>query len=235
MDGARRRRRTAGVAIGALAASNVVVNRALPAPAYVPWNLGLAAALLGLSRRADVGWGDVGLAPADASRGLRLGLGAVGAVAAGCAIALTASDHQALRDHRVVDLPPRQAWFQAVVRIPLGTVVLEEVAFRGVLPALLRPARLPAWTSDLVAAGLFGLWHVLPARDMVAANEGARALEARIGPARTRALAVACTAAAGLALASLRRAGGHLAAPAMAHWATNTLGLVAARVAACRS
>lgn len=122
-----------------------------------------------------------------------------------------------------------------MVRIPLGTVVLEEVAFRGVLPALLRPARKPAWMSDLVSAGLFGLWHVLPARDMAAANEGARALQMRIGPARTRALAVASTAAAALALTGLRRAGGHLVAPALAHWATNALGLVAARIAVRRS
>ena len=40
-----------------------------------------------------------------------------------------------------------------LVRIPLGTVVLEEVAFRAVLPALLSP---------VAAAGLFGLWHVVP-------------------------------------------------------------------------
>ena len=46
--------------------------------------------------------------------------------------------------------------YQALVRIPLGTALLEEVAFRGVLPALFalplgRAARLPAGVGVLRA------------------------------------------------------------------------------------
>jgi CAAX protease family protein len=50
--------------------------------------------------------------------------------------------------------------YHACVRIPLGTVVLEEVAFRSVLPAL-AARRYGISGGVLIASALFGLWHVL--------------------------------------------------------------------------
>jgi membrane protease YdiL (CAAX protease family) len=87
------------------------------------------------------------------------------------------------------------------------------VAFRAVLPALLAP-----WW----AAGLFGLWHVLPA---------ARTLE--INGVRRRGLvagAVVATAVVGLVLWELRVATGGLAAPMLVHIAANSGATVAAYV-----
>ena len=48
--------------------------------------------------------------------------------------------------------------FQVLVRIPLGTVLLEEVAFRGVLPALLgaAPAIRWRWGPVIGASVAFG-------------------------------------------------------------------------------
>ena len=45
--------------------------------------------------------------------------------------------------------------------MPLGTVLLEEVAFRGVLWGLLAHMDGPR-VATLVSHSLFGLWHILP-------------------------------------------------------------------------
>jgi uncharacterized protein len=49
----------------------------------------------------------------------------------------------------------------AFVLIPIGTVLLEEVAFRGVLWGLLPTARGTA-VATIGSSVLFSLWHVLP-------------------------------------------------------------------------
>jgi hypothetical protein len=116
-------------------------------------------------------------------------------------------------DRRMAGVNGRGTAYRALVRIPLGTVGLEEVAFRAVLPALLSP-----WWS----AGLFGLWHVLPA---------ARTLE--INGVRRRRLvagAVVVTAVVGWVLWELRVATGGLAAPMLVHAAANSGATVAAYV-----
>jgi membrane protease YdiL (CAAX protease family) len=64
--------------------------------------------------------------------------------------------------------------YQTLVRIPLGTVVLEEVAFRGVVLGLGGSAYGWVWATVLSAA-LFGMWHALPARDLVRLNPAERA------------------------------------------------------------
>ncbi len=51
--------------------------------------------------------------------------------------------------------------YQVTVRIPIGTVLWEETAFRGVLQAALRRA-LPGPAAIAVTSGVFGLWHIRP-------------------------------------------------------------------------
>ena len=121
-------------------------------------------------------------------------------------------------DRRMAGVDGRGTAYRALVRIPLGTVAREEVAFRAVLPALVSPAG---------AAGLFGLWHILPA---------ARTLE--INGVRRPGLvtgAVVATAVVGLVLWELRVATGGLAAPALVHVAANSGATVAAYVVLRRS
>jgi len=51
-----------------------------------------------------------------------------------------------------------------LVRVPFGTVLLEEVAFRGVLPALLgTDGQRWRWRPVLGASVLFGLFHLFSA------------------------------------------------------------------------
>ena len=55
----------------------------------------------------------------------------------------------------------RVALWRVLVVIPLGTVLPEELAFRGLLLALLG-RRYGVVAGILLSSGLFGLWHVVP-------------------------------------------------------------------------
>lgn len=152
--------------VGLLAVANVMSNRVLPGWAYVPWNLTVAAALVVVALRsvdrAALGfhrW----------RRGAAFGavLVLLTLVVLGLAIAMPAFN-DLYRDRRVEG--GAVTWlYHAFVRIPFGTVVLEEVAFRAVLPALFA-ARWGVLRGSVVASVLFGLWHVLPAMHLNTVN-----------------------------------------------------------------
>lgn len=132
-----------------------------------------------------------------------------------------------LDDKRITSLETRAVAYQALVRIPVGTVLWEEVAFRGVLQAALRRV-MPETAAIVVTGGVFGVWHVRPALGALRAN----------GFAGDRGQAVArvtgvCTAmtGAGLLLSWLRARSGSLAAPVLVHLASNSGAVLAAWLA----
>jgi len=188
-----------------------------------------AAVLLALARWAGLGWQELGLGRGTWRRGLVWAAGAIGAVAvvfaAGAALPLT---RDLFRDARY-----RLGWEHAVVTafvlIPLGTVLFEEVAFRGVLWGLVRRARGP-WTATIVSSALFGLWHVLPSLGLAADNQ---AIGDAVGKGTSGRVVsvlgtVLFTGLAGVVFCELRRRSGSLLASAGLHWATNGLGVVTA-------
>jgi membrane protease YdiL (CAAX protease family) len=209
--------------VAVLGAHNLLGNLVLPSALYVPVNLAVAAALVVVARASGVSWEQVGLGRSSAGRGARVGAAAFLVVAAVLAVAaVTPATRPLFEDDRAADLSGAALGYQALVRIPLGTVVLEEVAFRGVLLALLR--RL-ASTGGAVAwsSCLFGLWHVVPTIEALRAND----LDPGFAPV---AAAVAVTGVGGLVFCWLRLRGGSVVAPALAHVATNSVALVLAVV-----
>ncbi|WP_256986291.1 MULTISPECIES: CPBP family intramembrane glutamic endopeptidase [unclassified Rhodococcus (in: high G+C Gram-positive bacteria)] len=90
-------------------------------------------------------------------------------------------------------------------RIPVGTVVTEELLFRGVLDA----------ASPALSPIFFGLWHIHPAR---------AAGDTVLGT-------VAATAAAGVVFSWLRARSGSVLAPALLHYFLNASGAVLAHLA----
>jgi membrane protease YdiL (CAAX protease family) len=188
-----------------------------------------AAALLALARWAGLSWAELGLGRGTWRRGLGWALAAIGAVAVvfavGAALPLTRS---AFRDARY-DLGWGHALLTAFVLIPLGTVLLEEVAFRGVLWGLLR-RRHGTWVATTVSSGLFGLWHVLPSLGLAADDQaiGSAVGTGSSGQAVSVLGTVLFTGLAGVVFCELRRRSGSLLAPAGLHWATNALGVLAA-------
>ncbi|SNS17018.1 CAAX protease self-immunity [Geodermatophilus pulveris] len=212
-----------------LAWNNLLVHRLPGRPgSYVVANVAAAGVLLAAARAAGLSWAELGLDRRRLAPGARWGGGCAAAVAAGYAVALALPAlRPLLADGRVARLDAAELAGQALVRIPLGTVLWEEVAFRGVLLAAL--ARLlPRAGAVGVSAAVFGLWHVRPTLGALAANDLA-------GPplARAGAVLLAClaTAAAGVLFAALRERSGSLLAPALLHLATNSLGLLAAATA----
>jgi len=114
-----------------------------------------------------------------------------------------------------------------LVVIPLGTVIPEEFAFRGVLFGLLR-RRSGRWTATVLSSVLFGFWHVAPALGGGSANQ---AVDEAVGGGPLGVLVrvagtMLFTAAAGVVFCELRVRSGSLLAPMLAHWSVNGLGVI---------
>jgi membrane protease YdiL (CAAX protease family) len=187
-----------------------------------------AAVLLGLARLAGLSWQELGLGPGTWRRGMKWAGAIIGIVAvvlaAGAALPAT---RDAFRDSRY-HLDLGQALLTAFVLIPIGTVLLEEVAFRGVLWGLLRRIGGTAVATG-VSSALFGLWHILPSLGLATDNE---AIGSAVGQGRSAQViavlgTVAFTAASGVVFCELRRRSGSLLAPAGLHWAVNGLSVLA--------
>ena len=207
--------------VALLVAHNLVGNLLLPPALYVPVNLVVAAVLVGIARASGTTWAELGLGRSSLGRGAAFGAAAFLMAAVVLVVAaLVPGTRSLFVDERVANLTGAAVAYQALVRIPLGTVVLEEVAFRGVLLALLNRATSTgaavAWSS-----AVFGLWHVVPTVEALRANRLTPSIPAV-------AAAVAATAAAGAVFCWLRLRSGSLVAPALAHVGTNSVALVVA-------
>lgn len=187
-----------------------------------------AVALLAFARWQGLTWHQLGLARHTHARGIRWGLGVIAVVASVYLVGiLLPSTRTAFLDARY-HLPPAGALLTAFVMIPVGTVLLEEVAFRSVLWGFLsRHARM--WQVLAGSSFLFGLWHVLPAMASASGNAAIGSAVAGLGPFAKAAVVggtVAFTALGGIVAGELRRRSGSLFASVGMHWATNALGVL---------
>lgn len=209
--------------------NNVVIPQVPGSTAvYVAVNGAAGGILLVAARRTGLTWAELGLSRRRLAAGLRWGGACFAAVSLALAAAVAIPGPRALfTGVRATDLSAGEVALELLVRIPLGTVLWEEVAFRGALLASLGRV-LPVRRAVAVAAAVFGAWHVQPTISGLAANHLADA-------AWLRPLAVlgVCTftTAAGALLCWLRLRSGSLLAPALLHLATNTLGTVAVAAA----
>jgi membrane protease YdiL (CAAX protease family) len=182
-----------------------------------------AAALVGFARLHGLTWAQLGLGRERMRSGACWGLGAVAVVVVVyTAGALLPATRPAFQDSRY-DLPLPGALRSALIVIPLGTVLPEELAFRSVLWGMLARFSRP-WQVLATTSVLFGFWHVLPALRLGASNDGVAAVGGNdvlvvVGT-------VALTTVGGLIFGELRRRSGSVLAPAGAHWATNALGVL---------
>ncbi len=211
-----------GAVVVGLAAINVT-DHALHPPWWVRALEG--AGLLVAARLVGLSWSQLGLGRDRLASGCRWGLGAV-AVVAGCYVVGVSvpATRPAFQDVRY-DLPLPGALLTAFVAIPLGTVLLEELAFRSVLwGALARHCR--QWQVLVSSSVLFGFWHVIPAVRNAGTNRGVSDAVGDAGSALVVAGTVVLTTIGGLVFGELRRRSGSVLASAGAHWATNALGVV---------
>jgi membrane protease YdiL (CAAX protease family) len=195
---------------------------------YVVVNGTAAGVLVAVARWTGLSWAELGLARRRAGAGLRWGGAAFAVVAVALTVAVAVPLlRPLLTDARAAGRDAGDIAAEVLVRIPLGTVLWEEVAFRGVLLAALARV-LPMRSAVGAAAVVFGIWHIRPTLSGIAAND-------LVDATWLRALTVlgVCTftAAAGVLLSWLRLRSGSLLASMGPHLATNTLGTVAAAAA----
>lgn len=216
------------VAAGLVAWNNLLVP-ALPADPVVRMIANVAGVLvLVLAARAGgLSWRDLGLCPTTWRAGLRWGGAAVGVAALGYAVAfLLPATRPLLEDPGVEGSPTSALVLRALLLIPVGTVLCEELAFRGVLHGLTERAwagRLWAGRGVVFAvASTFAIWHV------------AGALAAPVGgipvlgvPGLGVAVVLFVTALGGVVMSVVRRRTGSLFASIGIHLGTNVVGLVA--------
>ncbi|MFI1398703.1 lysostaphin resistance A-like protein [Streptomyces sp. NPDC020681] len=217
------------LAVAVLAVVNVLNNRLVPG-FYVPVCLAATAVLILIARWDGISWADLGLGRATLGRGVRWGLILAGAVLVGYLIAFAIPLTRPLfLDERADDLSVAQLLFRVLIRVPFGTVLLEEVAFRGVLWAMFKRRWGVGWATSLSSI-LFGFWHVLPSLGITKANSAVGTVfgHGTLGVTLSVAAAVVGTAAAGVVFCELRRRSGSLLPSAALHWALNGEGYVLA-------
>lgn len=214
-----------------LVTSNVVANELLPNGWYVPWNLGVAVALVAIATRVGRrSWADLRLARDDLPAGLRLGGALGGAIAAVILVAALVPLTSGWFEDEIGGSGTADVARRVLIVIPFGTVLMEELAFRGCLPALLS-AR-PGWSdrrASIAASVLFGLWHILPSRGLGDRNATmGSTFGDTLGQWAPIAAAVVATGVAGLALDWLARRSNSVAAPMLVHYALNAAATLAA-------
>ena len=217
------RRATLWSVVAVLAAHNVAGNLWFPRWAYVPANLVIGALVVWLALRSGVAFADITGPRSWLRRGLAVG--AAAGLVAGAGIAATSLVPFAgdlFTDERVLGVGAVGLLFHTMVRIPIGTVLFEEVAFRGVLPALggrlMTPLR-----ANLLAAALFGLWHLIPTASVAAGNAGVK----DFADGLVLAAGVAGTALVGFGFSWMRDRWG-LAAPVLLHAIVNAVAFAVA-------
>ena len=217
-----------GVVIASLVAVNVVQHLVWKA-----WWLGpaVAGALLAFARWNGLTWHELGLHRGRHRSGLRWALGVIAVVAVvyliGVLLPVSRTAFLDVRYHLGVG----SALFAAFVTIPVTTILVEEVAFRSVLWAVLS-RHATTWRVLAASSALFGLWHILPSRHIASANHGIGDALQGLGVVGAGAAVlvisgiVLFTAMGGVVAGELRRRSGSVIASAGMHWATNSLGVL---------
>jgi uncharacterized protein len=207
--------------------TNLANNGRLP-------SLGPANAPLAIAALTAILWwaggtrDDVGLGAGTLRRGALWAMALIGIVALTyLAGALLPPTRALFFDQRTAHLTGGELALRVFVDVPLGTVLLEEYAFRGVLYGLLRRFR-GTPVASVVSSLLFGLWHILPSLGLATQKP---ALTTGVGHPPGGAITVGTvlfTAASGVLFCELRRRSDSLLAPMGLHWATNALGYLTA-------
>lgn len=204
--------RDLAIAVGAMTAYALLRRFALPGAWHFTANVAMTIGLLGSARAARMSAPELGIARRDVRTGLRWGGAAFGVISAVLAIGAAIPATREFFEDDGADVGAGAMLRRALVVIPIGTVVFEEVAFRGVLLGLAHRS-LPPRRAAVVVSVLFGLWHAPPLLD-----EG---IVSVVGT-------VAATTVAGLGFVWLRVRSRSLVAPMMAHLATNSTAFVLA-------
>ena len=219
----------ATVAFGVV--DNLLTNLVLPEWAYVPYRVVTVSVVLLLAiRLGGLSWAELGLARQDLRRGLAWGGACMGVIGSVYLVgALLPATQDLFRDERVANLSTAGVFYSALIAVPFGTVLAEELVFRGAVLGL-GNRMWRTWIAVAASSLLFGVWHVAPAWNIYEVNPDAAELSASLPNAQAIgvAFAVLGTALAGVVFCWLRLVSRSLLAPMLLHVATNSFGYLAA-------
>jgi len=218
--------------VGCVALLGIVaflVDSAIPAWAYPLFNTAAAAALIALALTAGSSAAAIGLTIGRRTIvAAAIGLASVAAVlAAAWALPHT---REVFTSSPAARITSADLLWAVLIRVPFGTVLLEEVAFRGVLPALLgADGQRWRWRPMLGASVLFGLFHLFSALRLAQCDGLAvHSLFCPAGPVFGSAALILVATGLGIALCTVRHIGGGLLAPFAVHTAANSAGYLLA-------
>jgi uncharacterized protein len=182
--------------------------------------------LLGIARIDELTWAQLGLARNTWRAGFWWSVGVFGAVVLFYAVAASIPvARRGFNDKRAAEKGWANVLYHSTIRIPFGTAVLEETAFRGVLLAIVYVSW-GWWVAVIVSSLLFGLWHILPALEFHESSEVAGLMgegkNARLGSVVAN---VFGTAVGGVGFCILRGMSGSLLPPIVLHASLNGIGL----------
>jgi membrane protease YdiL (CAAX protease family) len=177
------------------------------------WQLFGFLGLFFVYRLSDLTIADIGLSKSRLGAGLKYALAAIIVIS----IALLAAyliNKKLFMDKRY-DQSLKTALTAGLLILPLKVVLFEELAFRGIMPALMKDLGSKPWIILVISSVLFGLWHILTAPKSSSLTVGGH----------TNLLVIfgifLATFAGGVILYLLRQHSGSLVAPIVAHWFIN--------------
>mgnify|MGYP006266037435 FL=1 len=214
------------VVIVAMVVINIVNNRVAPQAHYLLWAFGGSVILLAIGLLDGSSWSDMGLGLRSWLPGLLWAAACIALITAVYVIGASFKrTRSAFHDENIGILSGGKVMFQALIEVPFGTVLLEEIAFRAVLFSMLARRYGVVW-GVVVSSVIFGLWHILPSIGTHEQNPalGSVVGEGRRGNVLAVLLSVLTTSVAGVLFVALRIVSGSVFAPMGFHWATNGLG-----------
>lgn len=150
------------VVIAAIIVINIVNNKVAPQTHYLLWSFAGSVVLVAIGLLDGNSFTDMGLGWFFFLSGFIWAAASIGLVAAVYVIgSFFRKTRQAFKDESIGGLSGGRLAFQALVEVPFGTVMLEEIAFRAVLFSMLARRFGVGW-AIAISALLFGIWHVLP-------------------------------------------------------------------------
>lgn len=196
--------------------------------AYVPLNIAFAFVAIAAAVKLDVSATGIGLSGDTGDVPLPSAL--VGLFALGAFALAVSRRGYLIADKRVAGMQGGVLVWYVFVRIPIGTALVEETIFRGVLFAVWQKVGASDVGAALSSSIAFGLWHIAPTIIGLRMNDP----HATNNKVRVSVLgAVGLTTVAGLGLTWLRVWSGGLLGPVLLHAGVNSAGALAAAVA-CR-
>jgi membrane protease YdiL (CAAX protease family) len=187
------------------------------------WQLVGFGGLFGVYKLAGLGLTDIGLSREQLGSGFKYGIVAIGLISV-VFVSIFLIDRNVFTDKRY-DQSLHTAIISALFFLPLQTVLFEEIAFRGIMPAILKKFNPAYWFALVISSLLFGLWHIL------SAPHGSLAGVVTQSNLLIVAAVFIATATAGAILYILRYKSGSLVAPIMVHWFVNGLAITLAALA----